>query len=119
VRESWTRDERFRPFLADDGQSGSSDQWTCGATMSLPERADYSLTESALAPFQAEPHFKQDKVLSKLDPLGFFACIRRQNLVVRAISPFEHVTTAHARHGIDSDYDISRSSHRPRLRVRV
>jgi hypothetical protein len=31
-----------------------------GATMTLPERADYSLTESALSPFPAEP-VQQDK----------------------------------------------------------
>ena len=46
------------PTPGDPGRMGKPEvetKWTCEATMTLPERADYSLTESALSPFPAEP----------------------------------------------------------------
>ena len=38
-----------------NGQTGSLRRMDVEATMTLPQGADYSLTENALIPFQAEP----------------------------------------------------------------
>ena len=64
-------------------------------------------------------HFKHDKVLSTCNPLRFFAGVRHQDLVARAISSLEDIAAAQTRRWIDPDHDISSSPNCPRLRVRM
>jgi hypothetical protein len=63
-------------------------------------------------------HFKHDEVLSTRDPLRFFARIRHQDLIARAISSVEDIAAAQTRRRIDRDHDILCSPDCKRLRVR-
>ena len=62
-------------------------------------------------------HFKHDEVLSTRDPLRFFARIRHQDLIARAISSVEDIAAAQTSR-IDRDHDILCSPDCKRLRVR-